>query len=276
VYLRWLKHILPVAALAAIAVPQAAALEAFYVSFTGGSPEGTLPVDVTECAYLAAGGHGGSGRGGDCLVMDRKGVSEVRGRFSLSEVPRKLYIRLDHATSSSPENPPPTFELGVNDRLRVTVVFTSDAFITTAQDITDYVHQGENTFVLKLADGAETNQYLRRIDVVPIASLTEAVEKARGTGGAVLRTILAILGTLAIAFSGSALWRTVWNIFWGGHGGGAGAATLLTFILCGLAALVWFVICLGFALKSLGWGVVAAVSVCIFMALLERAVGEMR
>ncbi|MFQ6096661.1 MAG: hypothetical protein ACE5O2_02975 [Armatimonadota bacterium] len=245
------------------------ALEAYDVSFARGRPEGSLQVGLTACGYRTQ-------RGGAALVMAERGVSEVGGTFELSRAPEKLYFRLDHATSSSPEAPPATFELTINDRARITVSFTSDAFVTTAQDITDYVHAGRNEFALRLANECATDYFVRGIDIVPVASVTEAVKRTGGSGGKALQVILAILGAMAIGFCGSALWRTVWGLFWGSRGTGAGPATLLTFVLCGLAALVWFVICLGFGLLSLVWGFVAAVAVCVFMALLERAVGEMR
>ncbi|MDQ7824121.1 MAG: hypothetical protein RDV48_15070 [Candidatus Eremiobacteraeota bacterium] len=214
--------------------------ESFTISFSSGSPMGTIAVSCQNATVEREGG------GLSHLLMDKPGSSTLKGTFTLDRMPQQLYLQINHRTSTLAElTKNPTYSITVNGSPVTTMELYFDIYTILGYDIGKYCHTGNNDFEIKLEPTAKTSLYVRQVDISPVVSFVEGYkEKGMSISNWWLYIPLYIAYFLLIAVTISYL---LFVIMWRNRI----EPTLATFVALFLCGVGFFV--LPFLMFGLGW-----------------------
>lgn len=199
--------------------------ETFSSTFLSGTPSGNIDITYENCQMSQ------ESQGAWHILMDRPGQSTIKGSFFLNNVPEKLYIQINHRTSTLHELcNSPTYEIFVNGQKSNNMELYFDIYTVMGYEITPFCRKGMNEFTITLLSTAMTNLWVRQIDVSPVVSFVEQYKQTKKSGGLYLLIPLYIAYFFLIAITISYLlfvimWRNSFD---------PQLATILALFICGI------------------------------------------
>jgi hypothetical protein len=201
----------------------------FSTVLTSGTPSGNITITSDQATWEA------ESSGIYHLLLDKPGSSVLKGTFTLNKVPSKMYIQINHRTSTVQEiSGHPTYGVYVNGQKCSNMELYFDLYTILGYDITSQCRQGQNEFSITLETTAHTSLWVRQIDISPVVSFVEQYKEKRKSENFYILIPLYLAYFFLIAITISYL---VFVIMWRNNIDPQ-AATFLAIFLCGLGYMI--------------------------------------
>jgi len=142
--------------------------------FTSGTPSGNIQVTCDQATWEK------ESSGLYHLLLDKPGMSRVKGTFTLDRVPAAMYIQINHRTSTVQDvTRKPTYAVYVNGKKCASMELSFDLYTTLRYEIQSQCRPGQNEFSIDLENTARTGLCVREIDISPIVSFVEQAREGK-------------------------------------------------------------------------------------------------
>jgi hypothetical protein len=233
----------------------------FTASFVTGTKTGNLDLSFEGCSIEKE-------KNSDIchLLMNKPGKSVVKGTFTLSSVPKKLYFQINNypfsnkAKKNDSEGGHACYTLYINDRERDSLKRGVVLYLINGFEISSFCVPGKNTFSIVLEEKTARWLWIRQIYVTPVGSFAEKVQEQEKKEGFFLHIPLYVAFFLVIAITISYL---LFIIFWKNRIAPE-TATAAALVICGagFAALPFLLFegtallyCLGISIAGVTGGI---------------------
>lgn len=197
----------------------------FTSDLSSGTPVGNITITYENASMEQEPG------GISHLLLDSPGRSRLTGTFTLDKIPDRLFVQINHRTSTvHPITYNSTYAIDVNGQRCNQMEIYFDLYTIMGYDITRYVRSGDNTFSIVLEPTAKTSLWVRQIDISPVVSFVESYKEKKKTESFWLLIPLYLAYFFLIAITISYL---LFVIMWRNNFGPQ-AATILALLICGL------------------------------------------
>jgi hypothetical protein len=200
--------------------------ENFTSNLTSGTPQGNITITYENSVMEP------ETPGLYHLLMDKPGASILKGTFTLKKVPDKLYIQINHKSTTLHDlSSNPTYAIYVNGQKSHSMEIYFDKYTILGYEITPQVRQGTNDFSIILEGTAKTSICIRQVDVSPIVSFVEQYTGKKKPQNLYLLIPLYLAYFFLIAITISyLLFVIMWRNRFDPHG-----ATIIALLLCGMS-----------------------------------------
>jgi hypothetical protein len=146
----------------------------FSSMFTSGAPSGNIQISYEEAIWEQ------ESSGLYHLLLHKPGVSKIQGSFTLEQVPSKMYIQINHRTSTIQDvTQKPTYAVYVNGKRCAAMELSFDLYTTLRYEMKSQCRPGQNQFSIDLDPAARTSLWVRQIDISPVVSFVEQAREGK-------------------------------------------------------------------------------------------------